>query len=123
MTAKRTKNFESHLSLQSKPEWLQNFLQRSWNPPTDLFETDTAYIVRVEISGLRETDFTVNLDNDLLTISGTRYDLFARRSAYHQMEIRFGEFNTAVVIPGLINPAETNAEYEDGLLTITLKKK
>ena len=92
-----------------------------WSPPTDVYETEEAYTVRMEIAGMREKDFEIILENDTLLISGSRPDLPERR-AYYQMEIRFGKFATAVGIPGPVNVDEALAEYKDGFLTITLPK-
>lgn len=92
-----------------------------WSPPTDAYETEETYIVRMEIAGMREEDFEVVLENDTLLITGARSDLSERR-AYHQMEIRFGKFATAVSLSSPVNVEEALAEYKDGFLTITLPK-
>jgi HSP20 family protein len=92
-----------------------------WSPPTDLFESDDAIVVRVEIAGMREEDFEVALENNVLMVSGTRTDLPDRR-AYHQMEIRFGKFATSVALPVPVHVASARAEYKDGFLTVTLPK-
>jgi HSP20 family protein len=92
-----------------------------WSPPTDVYETEKAYVVRVEIAGMREDDFEVLLENNTLLISGSRPDHTERR-AYQQMEIRFGKFSTAVNLPGTVNIEQARAEYKDGFLTIILPK-
>jgi HSP20 family protein len=92
-----------------------------WSPPTDAYETEEAYVVRVEIAGMREDDFEVLLENNTLLISGTRPDLTERR-AYQQMEIRFGKFSTALTLPGSVNIEQARAEYKDGFLTVVLPK-
>jgi HSP20 family protein len=92
-----------------------------WSPPTDECETDEAYIVLVEIAGMRDDDFEVSLENSTLLISGIRPDFLERR-AYQQMEIRFGKFSTAVNLPGPVNIERAHAEYKDGFLTIVLPK-
>jgi HSP20 family protein len=92
-----------------------------WSPPTDEYETAEAYIVRVEIAGMREDDFEVFLENNMLLISGSRPDLPERR-AYHQMEIRFGKFATAIDIPGPVDVDRASAEYKDGFLIVILPK-
>lgn len=92
-----------------------------WSPPTDEYETEDAYVVRVEIAGMREDDFEVVLENNTLLISGSRPDLPERR-AFHQMEIHFGKFATAVDIPGIIDAENAVAQYIDGLLIIKLPK-
>ena len=92
-----------------------------WSPPTDEYETETAYVVRVEIAGMREEDFEVLLENETLLISGSRSD-FPDRRAYQQMEIRFGKFATSVNIPGPVDVDQAHAEYKDGFLTVVLPK-
>ena len=93
----------------------------AWSPPTDVYETDDAYIIRVELAGMRESDFEITLENGFLQISGTRPDVPERR-AYQQMEIRFGRFSTAVGLPGPVDVDASRAEYADGFLTVSLPK-
>lgn len=93
-----------------------------WSPPTDEYETEDAYIVRVEIAGMQEDDFEVLMENNTLIISGFRPDASERR-AYHQMEIRFGKFMTALGLPGPVNIDRARAEYKDGFLTVVLPKE
>jgi HSP20 family protein len=93
-----------------------------WSPPTDLYETEDKYVVRVEVAGLRDQDFSVTLDNNYLVVSGSRPDVLERR-AYHQMEIRFGEFSTVVALPSQVDSDQTIAEYSDGFLVVMLPKK
>src|SRR3974377_1903827 len=78
--------FESHESSDRTPADLER-LRRSpfepsrwamwesgqtWRPPTDVFETDDAVVIRVEIAGMHDADFVVTLHNQLLTVSGQR---------------------------------------------------
>ena len=92
-----------------------------WNPPTDVYETEDNYVIKVEIAGMRDEDFEVAFENNILMISGYRSDLNERR-AYHQMEIRFGRFELAVEIPAPVDIEKATAEYKDGFLTIVLPK-
>lgn len=92
-----------------------------WSPPTDVYETEENYVIKVEIAGMRDEDFDVAFENNILMISGYRSDLNERR-AYHQMEIRFGRFELAVEVPVLLDIEKATAEYKDGFLTIVLPK-
>lgn len=92
-----------------------------WSPPTDAYETEKEYVVRVEVAGMREADFEVTLEDGHLFINGVRPDVPERR-AYQQMEIRFGKFSTVIAIPGPVNLEKSEAEYKDGFLTVTLPK-
>jgi HSP20 family protein len=92
-----------------------------WRPPTDMYETEEAIVVRVEIAGMREQDFGVALEDRTLTIRGVRSDPTERR-AFYQMEIPFGEFSTEVELPVPIVTEAVEAIYRDGFLQITLPK-
>jgi HSP20 family protein len=112
---------EKHHLLLEALSWQVRPHSHLWSPPTDLFETDSAYVVRVEIAGMRRQDFSIQLEDNQLTIRGLRPDVPQRR-AYHQMEVRFGEFGTLVGLPGPVEVENSGAEYEDGFLTIILPK-
>ncbi len=92
-----------------------------WSPPTDLFERTDEYVVSVEIAGMHEADFEVIYDHGLLVISGQRADVGERR-AYHQMEIHFGKFSSAVMLPGPVDLDGAQAEYRNGFLVVRLPK-
>lgn len=93
-----------------------------WSPPTDEYEIEEAYVVRMEIAGMQEDDFEVSLENNTLLISGSRIDAAPERRAYQQMEIRFGKFATAINLPGSVNIERAHAEYKNGFLIIILPK-
>jgi HSP20 family protein len=97
------------------------FRPHAWRPPTDVFETSREYIVRVEIAGMQDTDFTIVLDGRYLSIRGVRSDLPEKR-AYHQMEIRYGEFISEVEVPGAVSVKEIEAYYNNGFLHVRLPK-
>ena len=102
-------------------DWRIMVRQRAWRPATDVFEIDDQYIVRIEIAGMREEDFSISVDHNSLIIQGTREDTKERR-AYHQMEIRYGEFSTEVDLPSSIDIEKVQASYRDGFLIVTLPK-
>lgn len=94
-----------------------------WRLPTDLFETEDAFIVRVEVAGMNEEDFELYADTEHLSIRGVRNDQTPQNErAFHQMEIRFGEFRIDIELPAPINAAEAQADYQNGFLKIHLPK-
>jgi HSP20 family protein len=101
--------------------WQLGVHSYAWSPPTDVYETEASFVVRVEIAGMRQADFTINVDESYLVISGIRSEAADRR-AYHQMEIRFGDFTSSVELPFGLDVGKTQAEYEDGFLTVVLPK-
>ena len=112
----KTKNITDNLG------WKTRVQSNIWSPPTDIFEVKTGYIVRVEVAGMLHQEFFIQLDDNILFISGSRIDTPDRR-AFHQMEIHFGEFRTFVVIPGPVIIENISAEYHDGFLIIVLPKQ
>ena len=92
-----------------------------WRPPTDVYEIENAIKVRVEIAGMDESNLSIILKGRNLIVSGARLDIVERR-AYHQMEIRFGEFCTEVDLPSSVDAEKVEAVYQNGFLQITLPK-
>lgn len=93
-----------------------------WHPPTDVYETETSVVVKVEAAGIRDDDLDVIVQDDMLLIQGSRSDSSERR-AYHQMEIPFGKFSVSLKLPANVRTEGAEAEYKDGFLTIILPKE
>lgn len=102
--------------------WRNGVRSPVWRPPTDVFETEEAVIVRVDIAGMKEEDFSISLTGDQLSIKGNRPDIQERR-AYHQMEIFFGDFSTEIKLPGPVLVDEVVAEYQSGILRLSFPKE
>ncbi len=118
---------KSDLVMQKKPArmqslgWQVDIRSYAWSPPTDVFETGSNFVVRVELAGMNGADFQVAVNGQALIITGTRTESQECRS-YHQMEIRFGEFSTSVDLPQGVDTSHVEANYADGFLTITFPK-
>jgi len=106
----------------SGEEWTLIYRHRVWRPPTDVYETDSNIVVRVEIAGVRKEDFQLSLSGEVLVISGWRRDP-AAKLAYQRMEINYGEFRTEVHLPWALSEDEIDAVYEDGFLSVLLPKR
>lgn len=101
--------------------WQVSIQSVAWNPPTDVYETEASFIVRLEVAGMRQSDFSIDVEDNFLIISGMRSESPERRT-YHQMEIRFGEFSTAIEIPAGADVSKAQADYEDGFLNVVMPK-
>ena len=101
--------------------WAVTSDAHTWRPPTDVFETDDAVIVRIEVAGMRDSDFNVTLSDQLLIVTGYREDP-SPKVAYHQMEVRFGEFRVEVFMHWAIGEAGIQAVYDNGFLQVVLPK-
>jgi HSP20 family protein len=100
-----------------------------WRPPTDVFESDDAYVIRVEISGLRQTsageieNADILVEDDLVVLRGQRSDDCPHTKCnYHQMEIQYGSFEVDVRIPGPFNREAVTTKYCQGFLEIVVPK-
>jgi HSP20 family protein len=96
----------------------------SWQPDVDIFETETALVVRVEIAGVHSQNLNVKVDGQILRIAGIRLapdGLQVRR--LHQMEIASGPFERRLRIPIPFDRNAVSAQIVDGFLTVTLPKR
>ncbi|UCD99938.1 MAG: Hsp20/alpha crystallin family protein [Chloroflexota bacterium] len=112
---------ESEVWRQKTNRWRNRVRSHVWRPATDVYETEDAIIIRVEIAGMREEDFSIFLTGNQLTVRGNRPDIQEQR-AYYQMEIFFGEFLTEVELPGPVLSDEVTAEYIAGFLRLVFPK-
>ena len=101
--------------------WRLTIHPNIWAPPTDVYETETRLIVRVEIAGMDEDDFSVRVEQGRLLISGIRPETPETR-AFHRMEIHYGEFFTEFELPEALNLNQVEAEYINGFLLVTIPK-
>ena len=98
-----------------------------FSPPTDVYETEEAIIVTIEVAGIQVDDLQVSLSeaDHLLIVAGRRRSrvLEDQIVTVHRLEIPNGAFVVTVALPGPLEPAvEPTAEYDDGFLLITLPK-
>lgn len=93
-----------------------------WRPPTDLYETEHSYVARVEIAGMKDAELNIAIEGTQLAIYGLRQPPEDNHSAYHQLEVRYGDFLSVLELPGSINSDHIRAEYDDGFLLVTMPK-
>jgi HSP20 family protein len=105
----------------SGERWVSARQHKIWRPPTDVYETDDSLVVKVEIAGMDEQDFTVSLSANKLVISGVRHDP-AAKLGYQQMEILYGHFETAVHLARAVDVDNIEATYQNGFLDVHLPK-
>ena len=92
-----------------------------WRPPTDVWESEDSYQVRVELAGMRGSEISLTLHRASLIIQGNRPEATVS-GAYQQMEIAYGEFSTEVNLQHPVDAESVRASYEDGFLSVTLPK-
>jgi HSP20 family protein len=95
-----------------------------WRPEADTYETDSTIEVVVELAGVDEDDFEVQLFEDVLVIEGRRWLPRCEESAvYHAAGIRQGPFRLELPLAAPIDHERVDARYDRGLLYITLPKR
>lgn len=89
----------------------------------DMYETDEAVVVKSATPGVDPEDIDISITGDTLTIKGeTRMDEEVEEENYVYRERRYGSFARSLTIPVPIQADEAEAEFEDGILTLTLPK-
>jgi HSP20 family protein len=94
----------------------------AWTPPVDVYETPDEYVVTAELPGVTREDIQIELREGELTIRGQRPEPSVRPDAYHRMERLQGPFTRGFVFADPIAADRINAEFHDGVLTITVPK-
>ena len=106
----------------SKPP-VAHFAPRIWEPAVDIYETEKDFVVVIELAGVKQEEISVAVESTSLLVKGDRRETStSSRKSYHQMEIHTGPFEKLVALPAPVNPEQTKAYYEDGLLRIVLPK-
>jgi HSP20 family protein len=92
-------------------------------PSLDLTETPTAVEIRVDVPGLKAEDIDIQLSNGVLTVSGQRKEEKEEKGkTFHRVERRHGAFSRSVTLPAAVAEDKVDAQYRDGVLTISLQK-
>jgi len=95
----------------------------TWEPPTDIIETEGEIVVTVDIAGMNGKDIGVVTDGKVLRINGTRRSLAAQGvKQFHMLEIQCGPFERVIELPSRVDPAKVSAHYTKGLLQIRIRK-
>lgn len=97
--------------------------ESAWMPPTDVFETASEVIVKMELAGVNVEDIDVKLDGRRLIVTGRRTDTLATtKRTFRQLEINYGRFERIITFSEGTRVTAGKAAYKDGFLTVTLPK-
>jgi HSP20 family protein len=93
------------------------------SPAVDMYQTDNEVILKVAVPGVKPNDVHIAVAGDLLTIKGeTKDKTDVKEKAYHIREQRWGTFERMIALPTSVISDRAQAEFENGILTITLPK-
>jgi HSP20 family protein len=98
--------------------------ERVWQPQADMWETEEAIMVEVELPGFRRQDIAVEVEGDILRLTGERHATVERTGRrYYQVERTTGHFTRQWRLPQTIDRDAIEAMFQDGILTLTLPKQ
>jgi HSP20 family protein len=96
---------------------------RRWIPAMDLEETETHFVLRADLPGLSEEDVKIELEDNVLTLSGERRSEHEdRRQGFYRIERASGAFARSLTLPEGVDPAGIAASFHNGVLEVRIPK-
>jgi HSP20 family protein len=100
-----------------------NVGQRRWLPAMDLVESDDDFVLRADLPGLSEKDVNIELEDNVLTISGERKgEHEERKEGFYRVERASGSFSRSLTLPEGVNPEGIKANFDRGVLEVRIPK-
>jgi HSP20 family protein len=95
----------------------------TWLPAVDVWETDQELVLSFDLPGISEDEIAVQLDDNVLTVSGRR-ERTAEHSSdrFYRFERRFGTFSRSVTLPAGVKESDIKADYSNGVLEVRVPK-
>ena len=99
-------------------------LRDGWSAPAiDMYQTDNEVVVKAALPGFKADDVQINVNGDLLTIRGEmKYAEEQKDKSWHIREHRWGSFERSIPLPTNVVSDKAQADFDNGILTITLPK-
>jgi HSP20 family protein len=95
-----------------------------WSTPAvDMYQTDNDVVIKAALPGFKADDVQINVTGDLLTIRGElKHEEEQNEKSWHIREQRWGSFERSVALPTAVVSDKAQADFANGILTITLPK-
>lgn len=98
-------------------------LPRRWVPAMDLVETEGAFVLRADLPGMSERDVSIELQENVLTISGERgSEHEERKEGFYRIERASGSFSRSLTLPDGVDPSAVRASFDRGVLEVQIPK-
>jgi HSP20 family protein len=92
-------------------------------PSVDMYETENDVVIKAALPGMKAEDVEINVTGEMITIKGeAKEKTEVKEKAYHVREQRWGAFERTLGLPTVVQSEKAKAEFEDGVLVITLPK-
>ena len=96
---------------------------RRWTPAMDLVETDDNFVLRADLPGMKESDVSIELEDNILTVSGERKaEHESKQEGFYRLERSFGAFSRSLTLPKGIDPEAVSADFDNGVLEVRVPK-
>ena len=96
----------------------------SFAPPVDIYEDEHTITLKLEVPGIDEKDIDVSIENNTLTVHGERkIEKEEKEENFRRIERQYGSFTRSFTLPNTVDTGQVNANYDKGLLKISLAKK
>jgi len=96
----------------------------SFAPAVDVYEDEHKVALKIEVPGIEEKDIDVRVENNTLTVHGERkIETEEKEENYRRVERQYGSFTRTFTLPPTVDTDNVSANYEKGVLKITLPKK
>jgi HSP20 family protein len=96
---------------------------RRWHPAMDLLETEEQFVLRADLPGVAEADVKVELEDNVLTVSGERkHEEQAQKGGYLRVERATGVFNRSLTLPEGVDADAIAASFDKGVLEVRIPK-
>ncbi len=97
---------------------------RPWTPAVDIFETENELVLKADIPDVDMKDIDIRMENGTLALKGERkFENAEQKKGYHRVERSYGSFARYFTLPETVDAEKVQAEYKNGVLTVTLPKK
>jgi HSP20 family protein len=99
-------------------------LSTTWMPPLDATESESAYVVTVDLPGINRENIKIGFDRGVLSVTGTRESAteMANGDRFYVRERAFGTFTRSVRFARDVDSEKIEAKVDNGVLTITVPK-
>lgn len=95
---------------------------RSWTPRADIYETDDAVVIQLDIPGVDVKSVDIQCEKGMLSVKGERPFSGDDKRQYYRVENIYGPFERYFEIPGTLNVEQVEAKSNAGILTLTFPK-
>ncbi len=101
-------------------ETSDDFERADWTPASDIYETETGYLIAIDLPGVDRESLEIDVDDNRLVVKGNRV---VEEPTKHRTERPAGKFLRTFTVPGSVDQTQIGAEYKDGVLQVRLPKR